>query len=315
MKKFLLQIVLFLAILYIIDRVAGYTFSYMSRHSKGGYVKHHNYITDGVNEDLLIFGSSRAIHHYNPQIIEDSLHLSCYNCGQDGNGILLYYGWWQIIKEHYLPKVIIYDVTTSFDLTVGEDNHKYLGWLKESYERAKVRDIFEDVDKTEKIKMMSQMYRYNSKFHQIAADFIYPLYVVKANGFLPLQGEVEIMRIKKKETDSPENQIQFDPLKISYLNKFVDEAEGVKLIFVVSPMWYGIIPETLEPIKNICQERGIPFVDFSNDPKYVHNNEYFKDGSHLNARGADEFTHDLVVELKKRGIYFIHEDRDTCVGK
>mgnify|MGYP002625715939 FL=1 len=302
MKKFLLRIAIFFAILFIIDRVAGYTFSYMSKHSKGGYVGHHNYITDGVHEDILIFGSSRAIHHYNPQILVDSLGLSCYNCGQDGNGILLYYGWWQIIKEHYKPKIIIYDIATSFDLHVGEDNHKYLGWLKESYERANIREIFDAVDKTEKYKMMSQMYRYNSKFHQIAADFVYPLYVVKANGFLPLQGEVDTMRIKKKNDSAPVKKAKFDPLKIEYLNKFIDETDSVKLIFTVSPMWYGINPEHLSAIKDICQQRDIPFVDFSNDPKYVHNNVYFKDGSHLNARGADEFTRDLIRELKNRGI-------------
>ena len=299
MKKFLLKIALFFAFLFVIDRVAGYTFSYMSEHSKGGYVKHHNYITDGVHEDLLVFGSSRAIHHYDPQIISDSLGLSCYNCGQDGNGILLFYGWWQIIKEHHHPKVIIYDITPGFDLNAGDDNHKYLGWLKELYERANVSDIFEDVDKTEKFKMMSQMYRYNSKFHQIAADFVYPLYVVKANGFLPLQGEVDMMRIKKSQAKT---KVQFDPLKISYLNKFIDEADGVKLIFAVSPMWYGIDTEDLAPIRDICHKRHIPFIDFSNDSKYVHNNAYFKDGTHLNARGADEFTRDLMMELRKRGL-------------
>lgn len=302
MKKFLLKTALFFALLFAIDRVAGYVFSYMSKHSEGGYVKHHNYITDGVHEDLLIFGSSRAIHHYNPQIIGDSLDLSCYNCGQDGNGVLLYYGWWQIIKEHHRPKAVICDVTPSFDLYVGEDNHKYLGWLKELYERANVSDIFEDVDKTEKYKMMSRMYRYNSKFHQIVADFVYPLYVVEANGFLPLQGEVDTMRIRKEKTGEAVEQVRFDPLKIAYLNKFVDAADGVKLIFVVSPMWYGMNAENLRPIKDICRERHIPFLDFSNAPKYVHNNEYFKDGTHLNARGADEFTRDLVVELKKRGL-------------
>lgn len=301
MKKFLLKIVIFFALLFVIDRVAGYTFSYMSKHSAGGYVKHHNYITDGVHEDLLIFGSSRAIHHYNPQIINDSLGLSCYNCGQDGNGVLLYYGWWQIIKEHHRPQIIICDVTPSFDLFIGEANNKYLGWLKELYDRANISDIFDDVDKTEKFKMMSQMYRYNSKFHQIAADFVYPLYVVKSNGFLPLQGEVDTMRIKKKE-DGSAKQVQFDSLKIAYLNKFIDEADGVKLIFVASPMWYGIATDNLKPIKDICHGRNIPFLDFSNALKYVHNNEYFKDGSHLNARGADEFTRDLIVELRKRGL-------------
>lgn len=300
MKTFLLKISLFCVVLFVIDRVAGYTFSYMSQHSKGGYVKHHNYITDEVCEDLLIFGSSRAIHHYNPQILNDSLGVSCYNCGQDGNGILLFYGWWQIIKEHYRPKVIIYEITPTFDLHLSEDNHKYLDWLKESYERANIRDIFDDVDKTERFKMMSQMYRYNSKFQQIAADFFYPLYVVQANGFFPLQGEIDTMRLRK--ADIPTEQIAFDSLKLCYLNKFVDATEGVQLVFAVSPIWYGIAEESLQPIKDICDSRSIPFIDFSNSLKYVHNNEYFKDGTHLNAYGADEYTRDFIQELKKRHI-------------
>ena len=302
MKKFLIQIAIFFVLLFIIDRLTGYSCAYMAKHSKGGYVGHHNYITDDVHEDLLVFGSSRAIHHYNPQILTDSLGLSCYNCGQDGNGILLFYGWWQIIKEHYHPKIIIYDITTSFDLLIGEDNHKYLGWLKESYDRTNIRKIFEAVDPTEKYKMMSQMYRYNSKFHQIAADFVYPIYTVKANGFLPLNGKVDTMRIKKKYNFKQNKKPQFDSLKISYLNKFIEEAEGTKLIFTVSPMWYGIAPEQLSPIREICQQHNIPFLDFSNDPKYVHNNIFFKDGSHLNALGADEFTRDLIIELRKRRI-------------
>ena len=292
---------MFFAILLVIDRVAGYTFSYMSEHSKGGYVGHHKYITDDVHEDILVFGSSRAIHHYNPQMLTDSLGLSCYNCGQDGNGILLFYGWWQIIKEHYKPQIIIYDITPSFDLQIGEDNHKYLGWLKELYGRADIREIFESVDKTEKYKMMSLMYRYNSKFHQIAADFIHPIYVVKANGFLPLQGEVDTMRIKRS-SNVPQKKVMTDPLKIKYLKKFIDEANGVKIVFAVSPMWYGIAPEQLSVIRSICLQRGIPFLDFSNDAKYVHNNEYFKDGSHLNAKGADEFTRDFIKELKRQNI-------------
>lgn len=302
MKKFLLRIAIFFAILFVVDRVAGYAFSYMSSHSKGGFVAHHNYIVDGVHEDILIFGSSRAIHHYNPQILVDSLGLSCYNCGQDGNGIILFYGWWQIIKEHYKPKVIIYDITPQFDLNEGEDNHKFLGWLKELYERKNISGIFDAVDKTEKYKMMSQMYRYNSQFQQIAADFIYPIYVVEANGYQALQGEVDTMRIKKTDDLALEMPVRLDPLKMAFLNKFIDEADGVKLIFAVSPMWYGLDPKQLTSIKSICRQRGIPFVDFSNNPKYVHNNEYFKDGQHLNAKGADEFTIDLLEELRKRKI-------------
>lgn len=299
MKKFLIQIVLFFLLLFIIDRTLGYGIIYMTKNTKGGYIGHHNYITDSINEEVLIFGSSRAIHHYNPQIISDSLNLTCYNCGQDGNGILLDYGWWQIIKEHHKPKIIIYDVTASFDLLVNEDNHKYLGWLKGLYDRANINDIFDDIDKTEKYKMTCQMYRYNSKFLQIAADYIHPLYVVKANGFLPLEGEIDTMRIKKNDKiDSPIKEPNFDPLKIQYLNKFIDEIGDVKIVFTISPTWYGLSQKISAPIREICLQKNIPFLDFSNDPKYVHNNNYFKDGSHLNAKGADEFTRDLIKALK-----------------
>ena len=56
--------------------------------------------------------------------------------------------------------------------------------------------------------------------------------------------------------------------------------------------------EEIAPIAQICKERNIPLFDFSNNPKYVHNDEYFKDGTHLNAFGADEFTKDLIKEIK-----------------
>jgi len=297
MKRFLVRIAIFFALLFVIDRVVGYTVSYMTKHSKGGYVGHHNYITDKTNEDILIFGSSRAIHHYNPQIITDSLGLSCYNCGQDGNGIVLFYGWWQLIKEHYKPKVIIYDVTTSFDLLKGEANNKYLGWLKESYERDNISDLFKEVDKTEQYKMLSQMYRYNSKFLQVTTDYIHPVFVVKNNGFLPMKGEIDTMRINKKKVKGLVRKPQFDEEKLELLNKFIDETDGVRLIFVASPMWYGIPSDQMAPIRELCQQRQIPFFDYSNSPKYVHVNEYFKDGQHLNAKGADEFSRDLVKDI------------------
>ena len=54
----------------------------------------------------------------------------------------------------------------------------------------------------------------------------------------------------------------------------------------------------LEPIREICRQRNVPFIDFSNDPKYVHQNQYFADGIHMNARGADEFTRDLIKYLR-----------------
>ena len=82
----------------------------------------------------------------------------------------------------------------------------------------------------------------------------------------------------------------------------VDESIDTKIIFVVSPFWNGADTTVYQPVRDICKEKNILFLDFSNNPKYVHNNSFFYDGSHLNARGADEFTKDFIIELKKHKI-------------
>ena len=301
MKKFLLfllKVGLFFLVLIIIDRALGKAFAYMGEHAKGGYVGHHVYVTDKTNEDILIFGSSRAIHHYNPQIITDSLGISCYNCGQDGNGIVLFYGMWQMIKERYQPKMIHYDVNTVFDLYEGEGNQKYLGWLRMDYDRPGVKQIFTIIDPTENYKMMSMLYRYNSKFMQNITDYVHPIFGINGNGYLPLNGELDKMKLRNKKSPSA-SMTSVDRMKINFINKLINETKGVELVFVASPMWYEPNDTDYMPIRDICEQRGIRFIDFSADKKYVRQDEWFKDGSHLNAYGADEFTRDLISELIK----------------
>jgi len=295
MKKFLIKIAIFGILLFGIDRLAGYAFAYMSENAKGGFVGHYHQLIGKTNEDILIFGSSRAIHHYNPTIIEDSLRMSCFNCGQEGSGIIQNYGFWMLIREHYEPKIIIYDVMDEFDLLIGEDNHKYLGWLKESYNRDGIPEIFESVDETEIIKMFCQMYRYNSKWHQIMGDYIYPVYKVKSKGFLPLEGSLDTMKINRNYDLNAK--FKFDTLKIEYLHKMVNKHGNSKLVFVVSPSWYGISDTHFEPLAEMCRKNRIPLLNYANDQRFLHKNQFFKDGAHLNAKGADEFTKILVKDL------------------
>ncbi len=170
MKRFVLRVGVFFLIILAFDVLFGKAFDYLAFHAKGGDNRRNNVICNEVNDDILIFGSSHALHHYNPIIITDSLGMSCYNCGQDGNGSILNYGIYQLIIQRYHPKVLIYDIMPSFDLLAGEDNHKYLGNLRPYYNRKGIPEIFESVDDTEKYKMRSQMYRYNAKFVQIVSD-------------------------------------------------------------------------------------------------------------------------------------------------
>ncbi len=296
MKEFVIKGAIFFAMMFVIDRVVGYAFSYFVEQTKGGYVGHHQYMSNEMQKDILIFGSSRAVHHYDAKLIEDSLGMTCYNCGQDGNGAIFNYGQWILIKERYQPKVIIYDVFASFDLQ-QDDNHKYLGWLKLYYDRSGIPEVFDEVDKTERIKMLSLMYRYNYNPLQFFADYIHPIYQVDPYGFLPEEGELDTMQIRKNRR--VEGVVhEFDTQKIYAIEKLVKERGDARFIFVISPCWYGMDSESLKPIKEICQREKVKFYDFGNNPKYVRQNQYFKDGLHLNAKGAEEFSKDLLKYMK-----------------
>ena len=301
MKRYLLKIVLFFALVLIADVVIGHIFSYLVVHAKGGENGRNNYISKEVKEDVLVFGSSRAEHHYNPLIIADSLGLSCYNCGQGGMGVILSYARYQLACQRYTPKLVILEVTPYLDLSDGSENYTALKYLRAYYDEEGIADIFESIDPKEKYKMFSRMYRYNSNFIQIIGDYLHPLSSDGINGFHPKYGEMDTMKISTKT--APDN-YSFDQLKLNYMEKMVDLSKGTKVIFVVSPIWYGMDSRQLQPIKELVEKKNLIFIDFSNSAKYVHNNDYFKDGTHLNAQGADEFTRDLVAEIKKQNISF-----------
>lgn len=303
MKRFVLKVLIFFAIIAIVDVAGGWGLKWLSAHARGGFTLRDNYICDSLRADILLSGSSRCVRHYNPQIISDSMGVSCYNSGQLGNGVILNYGRLLMINERQRPRLVIYDLYPEYDLLKGDDNHRYLTWLKGHYGRSGIADIFCSVDATEKYKMMSQLYRFNSRIIELVSDYLQPLSNATPDGFSPLQGELDRLKIKPREKNT---KVCFDSLKMDYINKYIQEVGVNKIVFIVSPNWYGIDTLTFQPIKNLCMDNNIPLLDFSNNPKYLHNDKYFKDGGHLNAIGADEFTKDVVQILKRESNYILH---------
>lgn len=297
-----------MAILFgIVDVLFGYVMSAVSLQIDTGNTGSDNYICDKSVDNILIFGSSRAKSHYNAQMISDSLGISCYNCGASGCGIILAYGRLLMLLERHTPHTIIYEITPEFDYLDKIDNHRYLAGLKRHYDRPGIDSIFWSVDPTERYKMTSGMYRHNtSSWRDLFYFFHKPSKNPEIRGFLPLDQEMDSLKMSHKRPPSHlKEKYVYDSLKIQYLNKFIDKTKGVDLIFVVSPTWSGR-DTVLDTVIQICKKRSIPFLDYSNSPKYKHQKKYFFDGSHLNARGADEFTRDIIHELRERHIPIGH---------
>lgn len=294
MKTLVFKILTIAAILIVIDCATGLSLDWLARHAKGGDTARYFYINDSTDEDILIFGSSRAYHHYDPRVIEGETGLSVYNCGTDGNGCILFYT--QLVNTflRYKPKMIVYDVMPLFDYIKHGDNTKYLGRAKSFYGRIpEVDSVFWRIDPNSRYKMLSGMYRHNSSFFQVISDYIKPKHS-SIKGYQPLEGEIDYFR-ESTGLNVPE----VDSVKLQYLERIVNlcERNDVPIIFVSSPTYHDPV-DLFAPIRELADKRGIPFLSYYNDYRFERNNAMFVDATHLNSRGAKEFSKIIADDIR-----------------
>ena len=91
MKHFLLQLSYFSILVIFSDFCIGKCLQYGETHAKGGDTERTYYINNKTMDDILLFGSSRSTNHYVTSIIEDSLGIPAYNCGENETGITTMY--------------------------------------------------------------------------------------------------------------------------------------------------------------------------------------------------------------------------------
>jgi hypothetical protein len=294
MRKAIIRTFIFFVVIFVLDFCFGTLFNYLQSNAKGGSTGKINYIANTTRADVIIFGSSRAEHHYIPKIIEDSLHLSCYNCGRNGNGIILMYGRYKLLTQRYNPKIIIYDVNPHYDLTLN-DNSSYTVFLKPFYDRVFIDSIIDNIDKNEKYKMCSSLYRYNYRVLEILED-----YRTKPDnenkGYVPLQDTMKYEPLP----DNREIDFKLDRLKFYYFEKLIKDCKGkTNLIFIASPRYNGKDVKSFDPLIELCKKYNIVFLNYNCDKEFIHNKNYWGDSVHMNDAGASVFTKKIIKEIKR----------------
>ena len=296
MKKFSINILFVLLLLCTVDYVLGYAFDHLKSSAKYGTTKRSNYILQETNEDILIFGSSRAARHYDPHIIEDLMGLKCYNCGMDGCGIILAYANLQAIVQRYTPKAIVYELTPNFDFVEG-DNVKYIKSLRPYYDNPVISAVINDIDEVEKYKCLSKMYRYNMMPTTLIHDNLLPSNEYE-KGFEP---------VRKKLTKEPAVNMDYtvkkpsDPLKLRYLDSLIllCKERNISLVFSISPVYrQSETRDAFEPGKLLAKYHNIPILDNSNLSEISGHLLYFSDAIHLNYEGAMHYTRIFSNQLK-----------------
>ena len=293
MKKFVCKWILFIVCMLVVDYAFGILFDYLRNHAKGGPTLNDTYVSKNCDADILVLGSSRAAHHYDPDIL-DSIGGKAFNGGMDGMGIVLGLGRYLLCAEKHVPKVVIYEITPEFDYMVyGNNPSKYLHYLRPYYKNASIKAIFDRLEsRFEQLKMVSNIYCNNSKLLANIGDFIIKRENVR--GFYPQTGTMNI--VPKFNNNSFES-IELDSLKLGLMQSLISETSrfGSKLYFAISPRYFEKRPSMILsmylPALELAKENGIPVLDNMFIPNLSDNPQMFTDYVHMNYKGSKVYSH------------------------
>lgn len=296
MKKYLLKVALFLALAALTDLAAGLAFDGLRRGARSGQTYTNEYLCRGFADDILVLGSSRAKHHYAPAVLEEELGLSCYNAGEMGCGIIPAYARFRMALRNHKPRLVLYELTPQYDyLQEGPDYTASLGVIRQYAGDPAVRELYLSFsDKLEPLRLLSRMYRNNSKLMVNLRDALLPPDGNK--GYSPLPG-----RLYGDEETAWEPKLRIDSLKLDCLERLIREskAAGVPLYLMVSPVYTGTPnPELFAPARELCARYGVPLVDNSALEGITGNPECFVDPDHMSQTGATAYSKVVAEQIK-----------------
>ncbi len=298
MKKFLLKILLFVAVLALIDILSGYCFPVLRSWAKSGQTYKIEYISNVCTDDIIILGSSRADHHYVPSVFEEDLNHTCYNAGEMGCGIIPAYARYKMISKRHKPKLVIYEVTPGYDYLEDNDYSAYVGTLRQYLNDKDIKEVYLDFsDKLERIRIVSNLYRNNSKLVKNLKDAI--LSTPSYKGYEPLYGTLP-SNYSSKRSKTGYELLGVDTLKYNYLTRLVEDTkkDGVPLVFAISPIYgNGQLPSEYHYIIDLCEEHNIPIINNSYCSG-ISEASYFQDSEHLNHEGATLYSHYVANQVK-----------------
>lgn len=299
MRKFTINLLLFAGLLILIDLAAGRVLRLFYFRQVSGLEYRTTYSMEKSKADILVFGTSRANHHYVPQVFENAFHQSFYNTGRDGESILYEYAVLKSALTRYTPKVIILDLLIN-EFDYDQDSYDRLSCLLPYYRsHPEIRDVVDKMGPLEKYKLYSSIYPYNSSVLTIIMGNRKNDGEKELKGYIPLSGaskvRIDTVRIEPRPLDS---------MKIQVFKNFIKECQvrGIRLFVVVSPELAPLNNfRSIEIGQTVASQCGVPFFNYVQDSCFTGKPKLFYDRTHLNDSGARLFCTRLVNDLQQSG--------------
>ena len=291
-KRFFFNLCVLFVFVFLIDFLIGNILGNYYFKKQRNYNYRTTYAIDSTKADLLIFGSSRANHHYQPEIFENRLGLTAYNVGRDGEFIFYHYAILKAILKRYSPKIIILDFSPG-DFSRNNDFYDRLSYLLPYYKsHPEMRSIIELKSSFEKLKLLSYIYPYNSSILPIFSQNV----VLQPEKKLDIDGYLPITRILDDSIKVDNNPIKYevDSTIINVYESYIRDCikSKVKLYIICSPYFRKSTNKdySVKLAIQIAKKYNVTFLDYLQDSIFINHAKLFDDPAHLNNEGAKLFS-------------------------
>lgn len=299
MKRFLIHILSF-AILFFIGEKLSYFF--LIQAPKREYDKRLEKIIKGeINKDLVVLGSSRGAGNVLAGQIEKETGLTAYNLSYQGSNVIFH----QFILKTLLdynskPKTILLVVDNPYEFveeeSLGFRYDKLYPLTKYSY----INNILiknGEHSSISKFLFLERLHSCHSKLKKEKAPDENP---IDASGSMPLL----ISNKKLPDYLMVEENYKTDCELEDRLNAFrniqnICREKNIELVFVVSPNYKTLNIDFIARFKKLMlPENKIKVYDTENS--IYKDSSYFYDVSHLNKKGAEIFTKELIQFINSK---------------
>lgn len=305
MKK---SVYIFLAIVlavFVSDRVAYGIIRHFEKQiligDSAGKVNYFNKVKDSM--DILIFGSSRAVHHVNPEVFG----VPTFNMGVDGKRIAYATGLIQTLKKKNQTIFVHIDHNKLYDMEY--DGIDVLSLLNKSTDEPELGSFLMEIfPKDVWISKIFKCYAYNGKVFPIFKNYFYQGKNVESNGFLPLFPSEEQKAIFQNIVEKRKEPLVQDidaPYKINGLvDKCIErivqvgKKNGSEIIFFTSPSLFIIDEDVRAHTKSYFDSKGIKYIDDVNFFKGI-DFDLWQDYTHMSDKGAEIYSQRLLEEFKE----------------
>ncbi len=313
MKKFLLKIIVFglpiIVTSYFIDYIISNNLKKSNTYAEGEFSTWNAIMEGKLDSEILVYGSSRAWVHFDPQIIQDTFQQNTFNIGIDGHSFEMQYLRHSLaLKNNSKPKTIIHSVDFS---TLEKSNSynadqflPYMLWDSTFYHHLSPFEGFSYFD------YHFPLVRYYGNFN-----------VIKEAVKMEINKSNEVKRVKGYQGNIQTWDTNFDKIKdslkgytieidthvVNLFDHYLQECkeDSIDVILVYSPCYIKgqkLITnqqEVINLLEKFADKYDLLFMNYTNDA-LCYDRKYFYNCWHLNKTGATLFTKKFAHELKQK---------------